>query len=107
MTDVDGKITYSSIVSLINATKGIDLLNIAPNPIVNGSFDLKISAAEKTQMEIIITDMQGRILQKRSAAMIAGFNTIPMNVRNLAAGTYQLFGNTDDGRTRVLRFVIQ
>lgn len=107
MTDANGKITYSSIVSLINAIKGIDMRNIAPNPIVNGSFNLEISAAEKTQMELVITDMQGRLLQKRSVNMIAGFNTIPMNVRNLAAGTYQLFGNSEDGRTRVLRFVIQ
>jgi len=107
MTDADGKITYSTIVTLINAVKGIDVMNIAPNPIVNGAFNLKVSTAEKIQMELVITDMQGRILQKQSVPMIAGFNSIPMNVRNLAAGTYQLFGNTADGRTRVLRFVVQ
>jgi hypothetical protein len=107
MTDANGKVTYSSIVSLINAGKGIDVLNIAPNPIVDGAFNLQISAAEKTQMELVITDMQGRVLQKKAVNMIAGFNTIPMNVRNLAAGTYQLFGNSEGGRTRVLRFVIQ
>lgn len=107
MTDANGKITYSSIVSLINATKGIDVMNIAPNPIVNGSFNLKASAAEKMQLELVITDMQGRILQKQSVGMIAGFNSIPVNVRNLAAGTYQVFGNTADGRTKTLRFVIQ
>jgi hypothetical protein len=74
---------------------------------VNGAFNLKVSTAEKIQMELVITDMQGRILQKQSVPMIAGFNQVPVNVRNLAAGTYQLFGNTDDGRTKVLRFVIQ
>jgi hypothetical protein len=107
MTDATGKITYSTVVTLINAVKGIDLMNIAPNPIVNGAFNLKVSTAEKIQIELVITDMQGRILQKQSVPMIAGFNLIPMNVRNLAAGTYQLFGNTTDGRTRILRFVIQ
>jgi hypothetical protein len=107
MTDADGKITYSTTVTLINAVKGIDVMNIAPNPIVNGTFNLKVSTAEKIQMELVITDMQGRILQKQSVPMIAGFNQIPMHVKNLAAGTYQLFGNTADGRTRVLRFVIQ
>jgi len=107
MTDVDGKISYSTIVSLINAVKGIEVMNIAPNPVVNGSFNLKVSTAEKIQMELVIADMQGRILQKQAVPMIAGFNSIPINVRNLAAGTYQLFGNTADGRTRVLRFVVQ
>ena len=107
MTDADGKITYSTVVSLINAIKGIDVLNIAPNPVVNSTFNLKVSTALKTQMEIVITDMQGRILQKQAVSLIAGFNSIPMNVKNLAAGTYQLVGITADEKTRVLRFVIQ
>ena len=107
MTDVDGKVTYSSIVSLINSAKGIEVMNIAPNPIVNGGFNLKISTAEKTQMDLVITDMQGRILQKQAVNTFAGFNVIPVNVKNLAAGAYQLVGNTVGGRTRVLRFVIQ
>ncbi|MEO6254082.1 MAG: T9SS type A sorting domain-containing protein [Ferruginibacter sp.] len=107
MTDADGKVTYSSIVSLINAVKGFEIMNIAPNPIVNRAFNLKISAAEKMQVELVITDMQGRVMQKQSVSMIAGFNSIPVNVHNLASGTYQVFGNTADGRTKTLRFVIQ
>ena len=107
MTDADGKITYSTVVSLLNAVKGIEIMNIAPNPVVNSAFNLKVSAASKEQMEIVISDMQGRILQKQFVSLIAGFNNIPMNVKNLAAGTYQLFGNTTDVKTRVLRFVIQ
>lgn len=107
MTDADGKVTYSTTVTLINAVKGIEVMNIAPNPIVNGTFNLKISTAEKTLLELVITDMQGRVLQKRSAGLIAGFNQVPMHVRSLSAGTYQLFGHTADGRTRVLRFVVQ
>jgi hypothetical protein len=107
MTDVDGKLTYSSVVTLINAVKGIDIMNIAPNPIVNSQFNLQISTAQNTKMDIVITDMMGRVMQKHTVSMIAGFNTIPMKVANLAAGTYQLFGNTEEGRSRVLRFVIQ
>lgn len=107
MTDANGKITYSTVVPLINAIKGIDVMSIAPNPIVNGSFNLKVSSAEKTQMEIAITDMQGRILQKQTVPMIAGFNLIPINVKSFVAGTYQLFGNSSGERTRILRFVVQ
>ncbi len=107
MTDADGKVTYSTVVTLINAVKGIEVMNIAPNPVVNRAFNLKVSAAANTQMEIVITDMQGRILQKQVVNIIAGFNSIPMNVKNLASGTYQLMGNTEDGKTKVLRFVIQ
>lgn len=107
MTDADGKVTYSTTVTLINAVKGIDVMNIAPNPIVNNAFNLKVSAAVKTNMQIVITDVQGRILQQQSVNLAAGFNSIPVNVGRLAAGTYQLVGNTDEGKTKVLRFVIQ
>lgn len=107
ITDANGKVTYSSVVSLINADKGFDIMSIAPNPIVNGNFKLNISAAQKTQMDMVITDMQGRLIQKQAINMIAGFNTIPVNVTNLARGMYQLYGNTAEGRSRVLRFVVQ
>jgi autotransporter-associated beta strand protein len=105
--DANGKISYSSIVSLINATAGIDILTIAPNPIQNRNFKLNISAAQKTQMDIIITDMQGRLLQKQTVNAIAGFNTVPVNVGHLATGTYQVYAITAEGRSKVLRFVIQ
>lgn len=107
LTDVNGKTTYSSIVSLINASSGIDVLNIAPNPIVGGRFTLKVSAAKAMNMELVITDMQGRAMQKQALNAAAGFNTIPVDVRSLAAGTYQLYGFTAEGKTRVLRFVVQ
>ena len=107
MTDATGKISYSSIVPLINADKGIDVMTIAPNPIINRNFKLNISAAQKATMEIVIIDLQGRVMQKQMVNMIAGFNSIPVNVSNMASGTYQLFGITTEGRSRVLRFVIQ
>ena len=107
MTDADGKVTYSSIVSLINAAAGIDIMSIAPNPIVNRNFKLNISAAQKTQMDMMITDMQGRVMHKQIINAIAGFNTVPVNVSNLATGTYQVYVVSAEGRSKVLRFVIQ
>ena len=107
MTDATGKVTYSSIVNLINATAGIDIMNIAPNPVVNRNFKLNISAAQKTQVDIMITDMQGRVMQRQTINVIAGFNTIPVNVANLSAGTYQVYVVSAEGRSKVLRFVTQ
>lgn len=107
ITDADGKVTYSSMVSLINAARGIDIMNITPNPVVGGTFKLKVSAAQKTNMEVMITDMQGRLMQKQAVNAVAGFNVMPVDVRGLAAGTYQLAGYSSEGRTRILRFVIQ
>ena len=107
LIEKDGKITWSNIAVILNAAKGFDLINILPNPIVNGNFKLNISAAQKMQIDIVITDMQGRLMKKQTVNMIAGFNTIPVNITNLAAGTYQVYTNTPDERSRVLRFVKQ
>jgi len=82
-------------------------MTIAPNPIVNRNFKLNVSAAQKATMEIVIIDMQGRVMQKQTANMIAGFNSIPVNVANFASGTYQVYGVTAEGRSKVMRFVIQ
>lgn len=107
LVDDNGVVTYSSIVALTNASKGLEFVNITPNPVTEGRFKLNIASAEKVKMEIIITDVTGRIMLKQTSNLIAGFNAIDMNVNNLANGVYQVFGNTADGKTRVLQFVKQ
>ena len=98
MTNPNVKITYSSIVPLINVDKGIDVTNILPNPVAGGSFKLGVSTAQQARVEIVITDMQGRLMKKQTEKAIAGFNILPVEVKNFAKGTYQLFINTNEGR---------
>lgn len=105
MIDADGKISYSTIVSLINAVTGIDVLHIAPNPVRGQSFDLKVSTAKRQELQIVITDMQGRAVQKNTVDLIAGFNVIPMHITGLGKGTYQLAVTTTNGQSKILRFV--
>lgn len=105
--DADGMKSYSTVITLINAIAGINIQNIAPNPLTTNSFHLKISAAKAQQAELIVTDMQGRMIKKNAVSLFAGFNSVPVNVAELAKGSYQLFVNAADGQTKVLRFVLQ
>ncbi|MGB4846145.1 MAG: T9SS type A sorting domain-containing protein, partial [Ferruginibacter sp.] len=107
MTDASGKVSYSSQVPLINSSKGIDIMSIAPNPVVGGRFNIRASTASSTKLNIIISDLQGRIMQRQQVNAIAGYNTIPVNVQNLSGGTYQVLVNTAEGDSKLLRFVIQ
>ncbi len=107
MTDDNGVVTYSSIVALTNATKGFEVINITPNPVTEGKFKLNITSAEQVRMEVVITDLTGRVVAKQNNTLIAGFNAIDVNVGNLANGTYQVTGITAAGRTKVLSFVKQ
>jgi hypothetical protein len=107
MTDEMGKFTYSNIIVLLNDTKGFEVLNIAPNPVTTGRFKLNVTSAENTKMNVVIIDMQGRVVQQQTMSMIAGYNSLDMNVINLAAGTYTIYGTTASDRSKVIRFVKQ
>ena len=105
MTDDHGASSYSNIVALMNANKGFELVGVTPNPVTDGQFYLNISSAEQVKMQIVISDITGRIVLKQNASIIAGFNTIDLHAANLAKGTYQIYGFTIQGKTRVLQFV--
>jgi hypothetical protein len=107
MADADGKITYSTIVALTTAAKGFEVINITPNPVTEGRFKLNVTTAEQMKMEIVVTDISGRVVAVQSNTLIAGFNAIDVNVSKLANGTYQVTGITAEGRTKVMQFVKQ
>lgn len=92
---------------MINAAKGFEFISVTPNPVQSGSFKLSVSAAQKILADILITDMQGRILQKQTVMLNAGSNILTIDVSKLTRGTYYVYGNTADGRSRALRFVVQ
>ena len=58
-----------------------------PNP-ANNSFAIRISAAEKTESELSITDISGRVLSQRPLSLQAGENTLRENTAHLQSGIY-------------------
>jgi hypothetical protein len=107
VVDADGKVTYSSTVALLNAVKGFDIVSIAPNPVVNNVSKLNIASAQAGKMDIVIFDMQGRMVSRQSISLVAGFNSMPINVADLAAGTYTIKAGIADDQYKVIRFVKQ
>ena len=59
------------------------------------------------KMELLIIDMQGRIVNRQTITVIAGFNSLPVNVSNLAAGSYTISGSIGEDKSRIIRFVKQ
>jgi GEVED domain/Secretion system C-terminal sorting domain len=107
MTDDNGEIAYSNIVALLNKTKGFEFISIAPNPVTDGTFKLNITSAEQKKMEILVSDIAGRVVIKQVIKLIAGFNAIDMNVTNLAKGIYNIQGIIEGEKTKIIRFVKQ
>ena len=105
ITDDNGILTNSNVVTLSNKTKGFEILSITPNPVVDGKFVINISSFEKMRVEFIITDMAGRLIAKQQANIISGINTIPVKVTGLSNGIYQIIGIVNGEKTKPLSFV--
>jgi hypothetical protein len=106
IVDADGKITYSNIVALLNSEKGFQIVNIIPNPVTTGS-NLKLNMASVgiSAVELIINDMQGRVIKRHIAHLTDGFNIINLQVAHLSIGTYIISAFTNDNKLKVFRFV--
>lgn len=107
MIDASGKISYSNIIPILNETKGFAVMNISPNPVAAGQFKLRVTSAEAVKMDIVISDMQGRIVLRKTVTLIAGYNEVDMHVENLAAGIYSICGSTAQDRANPVRFIKQ
>ncbi len=103
--DVDGKISYSKVVAIINDASGLLLTTIAPNP-VQDNMTVTLSAAKAATVRFVISDIAGRPVKQWSAPIAEGSNSIPINAAGLAAGIYHLGAITGDSKT-VIRFVKQ
>ncbi|MFT3981819.1 MAG: T9SS type A sorting domain-containing protein [Ferruginibacter sp.] len=104
--DVDGKISYSNTVALLNKDKGFEIVSIAPNPVRDAAV-LNVTSAQRDIMEIVITDINGKQISKQRVSLVAGNNQVSLNLGHIAAGTYQVSGLTADGSMRTLKFVKQ
>jgi hypothetical protein len=107
IVDANGKITYSNMIALINGTKGFALMSISPNPVINNISKLNVTAAVKGKINLNITDVRGRVVHMQTIQVNAGFNSIDINVQQLAAGTYFLRATNDETKGSTLPFVVR
>jgi hypothetical protein len=58
-------------------------------------------------MDITIIDMQGRLVNRQTVTVLAGYSSLPINVANLSAGTYTIQASVAGERSGLIRFVKQ
>ena len=106
ITDINGKITYSAIAAIINATDGFDIVALLPN-IVHADMQVSVAAAQKTKLNLVITDVAGRPVSKLQFTASAGSNMFDVNVSKLSSGMYYITATAATGETKTLGFVKQ
>lgn len=102
--DIDGRFTYSGIVRLNGNIKTMTLAAI-PNPFKE-VLKIAVSSAVKTNANLQITDLSGRVLYQQPLQVQPGVNVFEIPAaRKFAAGTYQLLLQSPEQKTslRILK----
>ncbi|MDH7460318.1 T9SS type A sorting domain-containing protein [Chitinophagaceae bacterium 26-R-25] len=106
MIDKDGSVVYSKVAAIINQANGFAITGFAPT-LVTRSVKLNVSAGSGGTMDLYITDMSGKIWRKLGVQLSTGNNEQQIDLSDLSAGVYQVFGYMNGEKTGVIRFVKQ
>ena len=95
--DKDGKESLSQVV-LIKGSKGtqLDITSIYPNP-TTSQLNVIMSAPSRDKVTIVITDVAGKVLVQKIVNVVAGDNSIQLDVSKLVSGTYIMKAICENG----------
>jgi hypothetical protein len=106
MIDDAGTITYSRIAVIVNGADGLLLTSLMPSTVINTTI-LAVASSKEQKINLVITDMMGRVVQRQDVVVIVGNSNLAIRADGLAAGAYQLCALVNGQRTNTLRFVKQ
>lgn len=87
--DLDGKFTYSNIVS-VNLKRGeANAFSVYPNP-VKSILTINVNSTAAAKATVIVTDIMGRIVMNTTMDILKGNQSTTLNATNLKAGNYQI-----------------
>lgn len=106
MIDKNGLVSFSQTVAVLNGVKGVILTSMIPT-LVTGSATLSVSSSENGTMQIVVTDMYGRIIKKQLAAIGTGNQQVILHLHNLNSGVYQVTAFMNNSQVGTIRFIRQ
>jgi hypothetical protein len=93
----DGKIAYSAIVLVKSpGATGIAFIDVYPNPVKN-LLKIKLASATANKVDIVITDLAGRIIKQQPAKLVAGDNLVEIATASMQAGQYFVKATCSNG----------
>ncbi|MGN6249938.1 MAG: T9SS type A sorting domain-containing protein [Ginsengibacter sp.] len=104
--DVNGNTNYSGVVLVKgNSINALSLNSVYPNP-AKDRLNLIISSPVNNNINIIITDLAGKIVKRQAYSVVSGGNNIDFDVSALPAGSYFIKANCNNGcESAVSKFV--
>jgi hypothetical protein len=104
--DKDGQITYSTVILVKgSALNALSLNAVYPNP-AKDKLNVIVSSPVNNDIQVIITDLAGKIVRRQAFAIGYGGNNLEFNVSALSAGSYFIKAICNNGcQTPVIKFV--
>ena len=96
--DLDGNFSYSKVLYINLKTTSADYFTIYPNP-ADHQLNLTIQSAKKQGATIIITDPEGRVIQKKSISLLSGIQWKPLSIGSLSSGMYYVTVIMNDNKS--------
>lgn len=107
ITEADGTISYSSIITILNKATGFEVTSLVPTIVKQATLSLNVTATQNTRLTILVTGITGKIVQSQIVNIAPGSTSIKINVSNLANGMYQLNCFNTNAKVQSFRFIKQ
>jgi hypothetical protein len=104
LVDINGEVKLSKVVVITNGTEGLFLTSMAPT-IVTSRARVTVTSSQRGSLQLVITDMYGRIVKQQINGIEEGSQEIWLNLHSLAGGAYQITGYIDGKRSGSIRFI--
>ncbi|MGZ5245993.1 MAG: hypothetical protein ACXWV5_02865, partial [Flavitalea sp.] len=106
MFDKDGSVNYSKIITLMNGSDGFYITSMLPT-IVYDRARVNVSSSKRGSVQLVVSDLNGRIVYQQIAAITAENQEIWLELRSLSKGAYHVTGYFNGTKSETLRFVKQ
>jgi len=106
--DKDNKFTLSKVVFITGLkVNKLELSRIYPNPVAS-RLNLVIASPKSDKVNVVVTDIAGKVIMQQASQVVSGDNNIALNVQMLKAGNYLIKVVCADGcETTIQKFMKQ
>ncbi len=103
---VDPAGTGACALGINSLNKTITNVAVVPNPVMgNATIDIQATFSQKAILNI--TNMLGQVVYTTNTQLLAGSNTVPLPIGNIAAGVYNFSLINENGKVNHGKFVKQ
>ncbi len=106
IVDIDGKVSYSAIITLRQNVAEISL-QLKTNPVIGATAQLHILSGKREQGTLQIIDQSGVLRRTQAVQLNEGENIIRVNVQQLSRGMYYMIYVNANGKSKPLTMVLQ